>query len=304
MPKPLDARRAGLAWAFASAIGSAFFVIPWKMANEIGDPGNSVLILLSTAALLNTLLVAIQHARSSTIRFDVRRIEIVVALMLAGFTLFGNLASAFAIQELSPALLNVMLRSEVIWVALFAWLFLGERVDARFWIGVAIATYGLFLLQGPLDLAHLLASFGPGTGMALAAAACFGSLAVITRRFIDRIDPVIVNALRLWMAVALWFPFHPFPDFNAIPASQIGYAAMSAIVGPFLGRLFMMISARYVEARITTLTILTAPVMTVALVFLVLGDVPQTYEVVGGLIMMAGIAVPLLRPARAPAAAG
>jgi drug/metabolite transporter (DMT)-like permease len=59
-----------------------------------------------------------------------------------------------------------------------------------------------------------------------------------------------------------------------------------------------MISARYVEARLTTLANLTTPVMTLVLAFLLLSDWPQPNELLGGAIMMVGIAVPLLRSAQ------
>lgn len=293
-----DDRRLGLSWAFTAAIGGAGFVIPWKLANEIGTPAHSVLILLVVAGTANTLLVITQRIASGSLNLYVGRTDLWVATLLASFTLFGNLASASAIQDLSPALLNVLLRAEVILVAVFAWLLLGERVERRFWFGVAVAAAGLVVLQGPSVAGRALGLFGTGTGMALAAAACFSMLAVLTRRFIERIDLVVVNAVRLWLAVALWFPFNPTPRLAEIPPEQVLYAGVAGLMGPFLARLFLMISARYIEARTTTLANLTSPVMTLGLAYLLLSDWPETHQLVGGAIMIAGISIPLLYPRR------
>lgn len=307
MNPELAVRRRGLAWASAAAVGIAFFVIPWKLANELGTPSHSALILLSVAAVLNTGLGLGQRlsyvlaGRPAALtpggrsRHGIGRLDIGVGLLLAGFTLFGNLASAWAIQDLSPALLNVLLRSEVILVAVFAWILLGERVEWLFWLGAAIAAVGLVVLQGPIGSpTGEIGALAAGTGMAIAAALCFSALTVVTRHYIARIDLVAVNALRLWFAVLLWFLLNGWPDVAQIPLAQIGYVSLSAIAGPFLGRLCMMMSARYVEARVSVLANLSAPVLTLGMAFVLLGDWPAPNELIGGAIMMAGIALPLM----------
>lgn len=291
-------------------------MIPWKVANEAGDSAHSVLLLLGVSAIANTLFVLWQRRGSGARGLRIGRTDLGVAILLAGFTLIGNLASGRAIQDLTPALLNVLFRAEVILVALFAWLLLRERVERRYWLGAAIAAVGLVVLQGPIGAASaadasglgvrgLLGLFGAGTGMALAAAACFSMLVVVTRHFIHRIDPVAVNAIRLWLAVGLWFVFNAAPALGDLPREQVVFAAIAAISGPFLSRLCLMISARYVEARVSTLASLSAPIMTLFFAFVLLSEWPQDHELMGGAIMMAGISIPLLRPRRAaPESAG
>jgi len=300
MPDAKSDRRLGLAWAFASAVGGAVMVIPWKLANAAGDPAHSVLLLLGVAAIANTGLVVGQRVRAGSLRLQIGRGEVAVAALIACFTLLGNLASARAIQELSPALLNVLLRADVLFVAFFGSWLLAERVERRFWLGAAIAVAGLVVLQGPLPATGLMGLLRSGTGMAIAAAACFSGIAIATRRFIHRIDPVAVNAIRLWLAVGLWFAFNAWPDWSALPRDQVIYSTIAAIAGPFLGRLGLMISARYIEARVTTLATLSTPALTLVLAFVLLSDWPENHQLVGGAIMIAGISIPLLRPRRSP----
>jgi drug/metabolite transporter (DMT)-like permease len=299
MPPHLVDRRRGLAWAFAAALGSAVFVIPWKLANEAGDPAHSVLVLMSAAALANSALAVGHRVAVGGMRLQSLSLDFAVASLLAVFTLLGNLASAHAAQDLSPALLNVLMRAEVMLVAALAWVLLGERAPRRFWLGATVAMLGLFFLQERPAGTHEIVLVGAGTGMALAAAACFSALAVTTRHFIHRIDPVLVNALRLWIAVALWFPFHTWPGPGVMPTRQIVWAVAAAMMGPFASRLCMMFSARDVEARTTTLANLTSPLMTLPLAWLLLADLPLPHQLLGGALMLAGIAIPLLpRPQR------
>ncbi len=146
--------RRGIAWALGAMLGAASFVIPWKLAAGNGETTTNALVLLVAAAGFNTLLAA--YRKPTWPRFG--RLELAVAALLAALTLLGNLASANAIELISPAMLTVMQRSEVIIVALLAWPIIGERIDRRFWIGTAIATAGLLLLHDPLASGTLHAS--------------------------------------------------------------------------------------------------------------------------------------------------
>jgi len=264
----------------------------------------STLVLLVTAATLSSLATLIQQRRWP--RF--RRFDFVAASGLALFTLAGNLAAAHAMQHISASLMTAVQRTEVLVVALLAWPLLGERVDRRFWLGAAVAATGFFVLQDPLsaaapalggDAGAAAAARAQGIGLAMAAACFFAGMAILTRRVIHQIDPVLVNALRLWISVGFWFAMNGIPDaLREAPASQIAYAAAAGLLGPFMGRLSMMMSARSLEARVTVLFTLAAPPVTLVVAFFWLGDWPSAREIVGGCTMLAGVALALLLPER------
>jgi drug/metabolite transporter (DMT)-like permease len=289
-------QRRGVIWALGAALGIAAFNIPWKLASEHAGPAANALILLAAAAVFNTLLTVFQ--RRAMPRFA--RLDLGLASALACLTLAGNLASAQAIGSMSPALLTVTQRSEIILVALMAWPIVGERVDRPFWIGAAVAGLGLLILQDPFSAPDAQAV---GVAWGLVSAVCFAGMAVLTRRFIHRIDTVSVNALRLWLSVALWFVFNDAPQAIAeVTPTQASYACLAAFFGPFAGRLCMMTSARYLEARITTLMTLAAPPLTLLLAFVVLGDLPGVRDLCGGTVILCGIALPVLAARRASGA--
>jgi len=123
----------------------------------------------------------------------------------------------------------------------------------------------------------------------------FGSMAVLTRRFIHRFEPARVNGLRLWLSVGMWFSWYGIPPtLLEITPAQAGYTSLAAFCGPFAGRLAMMTSARYLEARLTTLATLAAPPLTLLLGLLVLSETPTPREILGGLVMLAGVAIPVV----------
>jgi drug/metabolite transporter (DMT)-like permease len=281
-----------MAWALGGAVCVAAFVVPWKLASEHGDAATNTLLLLTSAALFTSVLTAFQQRSVPWFSgFDLR-----IAAGLAVLTLFGNLASAHAIDLVSPALLTVVQRGEVIATALLAWFFIGERVNRRFWVGAAIAIAGLVILQDPFSASEARTS---GVLWALGSALCFGSMAVLTRRFITRIDTVSVNALRLWLSVGFWFLLNGVPGALAeVSFAQVGFVALAAFFGPFAGRLCMMNSAHFLEARITTLATLAAPPLTLLFAWMILGDLPGAREIQGGLLMLVGISIPMLGTSR------
>jgi drug/metabolite transporter (DMT)-like permease len=83
-----------------------------------------------------------------------------------------------------------------------------------------------------------------------------------------------------------------------ISGPQVFYVSLAAFCGPFLGRLCMMTSARYIEARYTTLATLAAPPLTLLLGFVILSDLPSGREIFGGVVMLMGIALPVWMWAR------
>lgn len=275
-------------WALGAAVGIAGWAIPWKLANQEGAPSANALLLLLFAGVFNSLYNRVRGGEARALSgFDW-----LLAAALAALTLLGNLASAEAIRSLSPALLTVALRGEVILVALMAWPLVGERPDRPFWLGALVAAAGLFILQTPIETASARASGFAWAGLSVVA---FSSMAVLTRRFIHRFDPARVNGLRLWLSVAIWFAWFGVPPaLREVTPAQALYASLAAFCGPFAGRLSMMTSARYLEARLTTLATLAAPPLTLVLGMLLLADVPASRELFGGLVMLVGIAIPVL----------
>lgn len=290
----------GVAWALAAAVMVAGFVVPWKMAAPHGEASSAVLILLTTAAILNTILLPFTRHAGERVTPEAIRLTAILAVL----TLLGNFASAAAIERISAPLLNVMQRFEVLVVALMAWVALRERPHALFWVGAFVAAVGFVYMQGgeaELDSMGLI--YGVASSVA------FGAMTVAVRHYIQHVDVAFVNALRLWVSVGLWFVVQGrLPDADSFSSTQIFYVAIAAIIGPFLGRLCTMQSSRYLEARFTSLILLSSPVLSVPIAWFFIGAVPTEREFAGGAVMLAGIAIPVTlmlyqhrRAARGPA---
>jgi drug/metabolite transporter (DMT)-like permease len=282
--------RRGLTLAFLSTAAASGFLTSYKVAASRGNPTDAVVVMLASAAILNSVTSTLQDRGHAKIPLD--PLSLWLSFVLACLTLAGNACAAGAVARLSPPLASVMQQTQVLFVALLGRVLLSERVSRRFWVGVLIAAVGLCILNfwgknaGRLD--------GLGALFAVGSAVCFGAIAVLTRRYIHRIRPVAVNALRLWMAVALWFVVQR--RLPALPLSTefVVACVVTGAFGPFLSRTSLMYALRYMPPTETTLIALLTPALTLLPAFLVFGTVPAAHELVGGALMIAGVALPVL----------
>jgi len=302
----MDAQRElvrGLSWAVLAAVMTAFFMVPWKLAVQHGPESSVVLVMLTAAALFNSAgSLGGAVLRRERPRLD--RLALGVALVLSILTFLGNVASVAAIARIGGPLLSLLQRFEVVVVALGAWAMLGERVDLRFWLGVAVAGTGLWVIAGEPGGGVLRAD---GILYGFASALAFGSMNIVIRKYAMAIDLVAVNALRLWLAVGLWFATEQrLPDTATMNVELVAYATLAAFSGPVCGRLSIMFALRHIEARLVVLCLLSSPLFTLIVSWWLLGHWPGGHSLWGGLLMLVGIAIPVvlhLRGGARPAAA-
>jgi drug/metabolite transporter (DMT)-like permease len=278
--------RRGFAFALAGAASGGAFVVPWKLAAEQGDQSAMVLVMLGVAAILNTLLLPFLPPPAENTPPRSRRLLLFLGAAIAVLTLAGNSATAAAITHLSAPLVSVILRSDVLVTALLGLLFLGERTSLRFWFGALIAGAGLWIAQSPST--EQLGS-PIGVLICISAAVAFSGIGVLTRRYIQQVDALALNAVRLWLSVLLWFCVYGFALPSGLTTEVIVYASLAALVGPGLGRVCLMLSARDLEARWTAMLGLTGPVWALVFTAIFLRDLPTSSELIGGSILLLGI---------------
>jgi drug/metabolite transporter (DMT)-like permease len=284
------AARSGLGLSICAALCSAIYLFPYKRAAELASADVLAYALLVVAAVPSTALDLWQRGRARPVVVD-RRMFWLISGVLGLLAISGNFCGAQAVARLEPAVASVLLRTEIVFVGAMAAVLLGERFTLPLLFGALMALGGLLVMRWPLALD----SRGSGALWALGGAASFGTMQVLTRRVIARISPVRVNTARLWLAVGVW---------SLVPGTARaafgqglefwGYVGVAGLFGPFLGRLLIMFSLRTLRAAHSALILLLAPVFAFTIGLLVFGSVPTRRELLGGAIMLVGIALPSL----------
>ncbi|NRA33012.1 MAG: DMT family transporter [Polyangiaceae bacterium] len=280
----------GVVLTLLASTGAAVFLSVFKLGTEYGSLQHAVLFLLGSAAAFNTVASIVSTRSLAVIRLD--RKSFAISVVFALLTLGGNLCATLALQRISAPLTSVFQQTQVVLVAYLGARWLGETLTSRFWIGGLLAGFGLVLLR--LDAARISEFNAAGTTYATLSALCFALMAVITKRYIHEIQPIAVNAVRLWMAVLIWVLYHGLPQLAELRWQLIACCGVAAFLGPFLARIALMYSLRYIPASLTTLLGLITPALALIPAFIVFGMLPTSRELLGSIVMIAGIALPTL----------
>ncbi len=289
----------GAALGMVTAVLTAAFLLFFRAAAEYGERNTITFAMLLGAAVFNSSL-ALARVRQTP---PPNRTWYTSAIFLAVMTLVGTWCLAGSLPRVSAGVMSTILQLQIFFVAGGAWMFLRERVRAHVLVGAAMAIGGFAFYALPssssteLDLLGLLG--GLATGLA------YGSMMVWTRAVIRDLEPVSLNAGRLWIAVAM-MALVPgtLIDAMAMPLEGWLLTAGAAASGPFVARLAVMYALRYISAANTKLWSMLSPVFAFLLVFLIYGDAPGYREVVGGLFIIVGVLLPTLSRLRTMHGAG
>lgn len=284
--------RTGVLLALGSALGGAAFLSPFKAAGALAPENAVVCVTLGAAAMLNSIISLGGALGGAGGRLRIDRLACITALLLAVLTTTGNVGVSRALGLIDAGVTSVTLQTQVLFVALGAWLLIGERITARFMIGAFIVLAGFAVMRLPVSGGAALSV--TGLLWALGGAASFAIMNVITRQVIDRIQPVAVNAMRLWLAASLLL---------LVPGTAAAVVEMdartwllctvAAFIGPFLGRICIMYAVSYIPASHATLVNLAGPLFAFLLDYILFGSTPSGRDLVGGVVILVGVCVPI-----------
>jgi drug/metabolite transporter (DMT)-like permease len=180
-----------------------------------------------------------------------------------------------------------------IFVALFSWIYLGERLHPRQWIGILIAVAGVGVLAGfePAFTQRMLI----GDLLAVGSALCFGIYSVAGRSQRNRYS-LIAYASTVYVMATLWLL--PAALINFSPQGYTWPAILSVLaLGIFplgIGHTLYNAALRRVSATYVNLIATQEVTGGVLLGILFLSEMPSFNSVVGALITLGGIILVVL----------
>jgi drug/metabolite transporter (DMT)-like permease len=204
---------------------------------------------------------------------------------------FTSTAASVALVSTSP-----------IFAAVFGTL-LGDRVARREIAGIAIAGAGFAVLAGGDWRAGGDAVFGDG--LALCGAASGAAYLVVGRRLRSAVPLLpylgMVNAIAaVGLAVAAVATGAPLA---ALPAQSYVACAGAALFASFIGHSLLNAAVRTTPTHLVALAMLGEPIGSSLIAWSAFGEQPPVHAVIGGAIVLAGIAVGVVRRQAAAAAA-
>lgn len=303
------AGRAGLGLAVVSAatfgtsgaFATSLLVAGWT-------PGAAVTVRVLTAALVLTVPAMLQLCgHRQALRRGTPRLTVYGLAAVAG----AQLCYFSAVEHLSVAVALLLEYSGALLVVAWLWLRRGQRPRLLTIAGAVVAVLGLALvldLLGNVDLDVVGVLWGLGAAVGLAV------YFVLSAGTDDALPPLAVawggltvggTVLLLAGAVGM-LPFAaPRTDVTLLDhqvswlVPVLGLALVAAVVAYVTG----IVAARMLGAKVASFVGLTEVLFAVAFAWLLLGQVLRPIQLVGGALVLAGIALVRLDELRVPAPA-
>jgi drug/metabolite transporter (DMT)-like permease len=203
-----------------------------------------------------------------------------------------------AIEQVGAGLATVLGNTQVVIVALAAWLLLGERPGRRIAVAVPIVLLGVVLISGVIGegafgrnpvLGVLL---GLGTGAAYA-----GFLLVQRRANADHRRPAgplfdaTLSAAIVSLAIGL-----PLGEIDLAPTWPAhGWLLLLGLLVQVMGWLIISISLPRLPAAVTSVVLTIQPVGSVFLGIWLLAEAPSSLQLAGVALIVAGLLITTLR---------
>lgn len=221
------------------------------------------------------------------------RLALVAGIFFAGDLLFWH----HAIAAVGAGLATVLGNLQVLVVGVVAWAAYGERPSRSVFLALPIVLLGVVLISGAVGGAAYGANPGLGVALGLGTALCYSSYLLLIRRggrdLRRPAGPVAIATLSTAAVAATWGlvagDLDPTP-----PIASLAWLALLGLTSQSLGYLLISLSLPRLPAVITSIILLTQPVMTVGLSIVLLGEAPSATQLLGVLLVVGGIAVATL----------
>lgn len=212
------------------------------------------------------------------------------------FPLLGGIFTAFdfafwnsSLKFTTAANSTLLGNTSPLWVALFAFFVLREKLRGIFWLGLVVALTGALLVMGSDFLHH--PTLGLGDLMASTAAVFYASYQLITQRGRKHIDPLRYMWLVGLSATAGMFIMNLVlgNSFTGYPAQTWVIFFVTAVVSQMIGYLAISYALGHLPASVVSPTLIGQPILTTILAIPMLDEIPNTTQWIGGAIALAGI---------------
>ena len=204
----------------------------------------------------------------------------------------------YAIAQVGAGLATVLGNTQVVIVPIAAWLFLGERPGWRVAVAVPVVLFGVVLISGVVGGEAYGRDPVLGVVLGIATGVAYAGFLLIQRRAnADRRRPAgpLFDAT-LSAAVCALLVGLPFGELDLLPSWPAhGWLILLALGVQVVGWLLISISLPRLPAAITSVVLTVQPVGSVLLGIWLLGEEPSAAQLLGVLLIVAGLLTTTLR---------
>jgi drug/metabolite transporter (DMT)-like permease len=230
----------------------------------------------------------------------VNRKQLLTAI-IAGVVFAADIAVwNMSLLKISATVSTLIANLAPVWVGLMSFLLFKKRSGRLFWIGTWIAIAGMVILVGYQHILHL--EFNAGILLATLASLFYAGYIMITKNIMSGIDVFTFMFYSMLGAAIFLLIINEFTGGNIVDFPLrvwlcfIGMGLLCQLVG----WLTINYSLRYLESTKVAIALLSQTVFACLLAVFLLNEKLETKEIIGSVIVLAGIAITFLKPSPRP----
>ena len=279
-----SARFRGDFWAVTSALTTGLGLIAAKAALETINPFTFNTYVFALGIIVILIDAVISGTMTETIA--VRPVQLLFLFVVAIFFCGSTLCLYTAVSLTEPATVSFLSRLELVATLLLAGVFLKERVSLAESAGLILVVAGIVVMRydASVELSRAVV-------LVAAASLLSGIGEVLLKSRITWIS---------WRSVVLYRNFFMAVIFLAVGTilgevsrvsdiRMLGLLAVAAILLPYMGRLSYLKAMRNIDISRASIISQSQPFFAAMAALLLLGTFPSLKEIIGGLLIVAGV---------------
>jgi drug/metabolite transporter (DMT)-like permease len=218
-------------------------------------------------------------------------------ITIAGGVVFGADIALWNISllKISATVSTLLANLAPVWVGLMSYLFFRKKSGWLFWAGTFVAIIGMVILVGYRNVISL--QFNQGILYAIAASMLYAGYIMITKGVLQHIDTLTFMFYNM-LGASVFLAVIAIVRGDALAgygAGTWGCFIGMGVLCQLIGWLTINHSLRYLESTKVSIALLGQTVIAGFLAIGLLGEVLHLKEIVGSLIVLAGIALSFLK---------
>ncbi len=292
-PAAAAARRRSVRIAFVALLSGALgisFAPIFVRLSELG-PSATAFYRLSFAVPFLMLWMSLENRGAAAPRRPSRAADY-RGLILAGLFFAGDLAVwHWSIRLTSVANATLLANAAPIFVALSGWLLFGERFTLTFLASMGVALTGTAVLMGSsvsLGLDHLL-----GDGLGLLTAVFYAAYILTVKRLRSEFSTATIMAWSGAVGALALLPITLLSGEGLIAPTAYGWGVLLALalLSHTVGQSLIAYALAHLPAAFSSVSLLLQPAAAAVLAWLILSEPLGPLQGLGGVVVLAGIAV-------------